>query len=158
MPGTMYLPFYYLKELKYSSGFNYPFLDSPLSFDPPHAYILGLSTSYFSSNFNLMSILYFIPLIMLIIYLCKFRTEENFVKSYILNNKIDKTFDKCLYVMLFNFIFLVNSSMMFFKFGDTTDTASWALSIVFLVYSLVMMLLLRVFFSCSYRFRKLFKI
>ena len=65
-PGYMYLPFYCLYGLKFSTGFNYLF-EGPSRLSDPQLYTFDLNAEYFSSNFNFNLIFCLIPFIGILI-------------------------------------------------------------------------------------------
>ncbi len=67
--GTLELPFFALKGLSFATGYNLPLADmnfQTLSQNPPQSFALGFDPRTFSSNFNLMTALYVLPLVAVI--------------------------------------------------------------------------------------------
>ena len=67
--GTLELPFFALKGLQYSTGYNLPLADmnfQTLDQNPPQSFALGFDPRTFSNNFNLMTALYVLPLVAVI--------------------------------------------------------------------------------------------
>ena len=66
---TLELPFFALKGLVYSTGYNLPLADlnyKELDQNPPQSFTLGFDPRTMSSNFNLMAVFYLLPLVMVI--------------------------------------------------------------------------------------------
>jgi hypothetical protein len=66
--GTMQLPYYAMRSLCFATGYNIEY-DSEYTLqsdNPPQSRAMDLDPTTFSSNFNLMTILYILPLVIVI--------------------------------------------------------------------------------------------
>ena len=70
---------------------------------------------------------------------------------------LEKAFDKALYCCFFNLSFLINSLVLFYRFGDMSSLASYILGGFSVFYTLSIFILFTIFFDYSERFRKSFK-
>jgi hypothetical protein len=128
--GSLQLPFFALKGLGYSTGYNLPLSDmnfKVLDQNPHQSFTLGFDPRTFWNNFNLMVILYVLPLIAVIPFIplkAKCVRKKSMIE---LGNKwVDLLLGEImLFCTLFNFQYLMFCLIAFYRDGrDITNYAS----------------------------------
>ena len=127
------LPYYCLANLKYSTGYHHPFVASTPTDMPPHIDTFGLSPTAFYSNFNFMAILYFVPLIPLLItkILLSRHTKSERLSA---EEKVEKACYVTLYCCLGNLTYFLSCLLIYYVYGgNLSDVASQVIAITCLL-------------------------
>jgi hypothetical protein len=128
--GPLQLPFFALKGLSYSTGYNLPLSDmnfKVIEQNPPQSFTLGFDPRTFWNNFNFMTILYILPLVAVIPFIplkAKCFRKKSMIE---LGNKwVDLLLGEImLFCTLFNFQYLLFGLIAFYRDGrDITNYAS----------------------------------
>ena len=131
--GTLELPFFALKGLLYSTGYNLPLADTNYKLtdnNPPQSLILGFDTMTFSNNFNLMTILYILPLVLVVPFIpFKAKCVRKISMIEFGHKWVDLLLGEImLFSVLFNLQYLVFGLTAFYK--DGRNTANYASSMI----------------------------
>ena len=131
--GTLELPFFALKGLAYSTGYNLPLADlnyQVLDQNPPQSFALGFDPRTFSNNFNLMTVLYILPLVMVIPFIpLKAKCIRKISMIELGHKWVDLLLGEImLFCVLFNFQYLLFGMIAFYQ--DGRDTKSYASSMI----------------------------
>ena len=123
--GTLELPFFALKGLLYSTGYNLPLADTNYKLtdnNPPQSLILGFDTMTFSNNFNLMTIFYILPLVLVVPFIpLKAKCVRKISMIEFGHKWVDLLLGEImLFCVLFNFQYLVFGVIAFYKDGRNT--------------------------------------
>jgi hypothetical protein len=122
--GTIELPFFALKSLVYSTGYNIAFEGTyeQLSVDPPQSLTLGYDATTFSNNFNVMTVLYILPLVIVIPFIpLKAKCIRKLSMIELGHKWVDLLLGEIyLYGVLFNFQFFLFSLVVFYRDGRNT--------------------------------------
>lgn len=155
-PNYLHPSYYFMQGLKYSAGYNYPFYELVPSNTPPQISTFSLSNQYFLGNMNIVLLLPLIPILPLIFYLYNYKKslDPSNIEKY--EEKLDYCFDRALYCSFFNLAYLLNSLVIFYSYGETTDPGNHVVSILAIVFTLGMWVLFVAFPGSSGRFRSSF--
>ena len=131
--GTLELPLFALKGLLYSTGYNLPLADLPYTLtdnSPPQALVLGFDTRTFSHNFNLMTVLYVLPLLAVIPFIpLKAKCVRKISVIELGHKWVDLLLGEIiLFCVLFNLQYLVFGTVVFYR--DGRDTANYSSSMM----------------------------
>lgn len=115
--GTLELPFFALKGLVYSTGYNLPLADlkfQTLDQNPPQSFTLDFNPRSFTENFNLMIELYILPLIaviplILISMINLFRLGHKWITFFL--------GEIMFFCVMFNFQYLLFGMITFYQDG-----------------------------------------
>ena len=128
--GTLPLPFFALKGLQYSTGYNLPLADmnyQVLNQNPPQSFTLGFDPRTFWNNFNLMTALYILPIVAVIPFIpLKAKCVRKISLIELGNKWVDLLMGEIiLFSVLFNFQYLMFGLIAFYRDGrDITNYAS----------------------------------
>jgi hypothetical protein len=131
--GTLELPFFALKGLQYSTGYNLPLADmnfQTLDQNPPQSFALGFDPRTFSNNFNLMTAFYILPLVAVIPFIFLKAKCIRKISMIELGHKwVDLLLGEImLFCVLFNFQYLLFSMIAFYQ--DGRDVKNYGSSMI----------------------------
>ena len=131
--GTLELPLFALKGLLYSTGYNLPATDLHYALtdtNPPQALVLGFDTRTFSGNFNLMTVLYVLPLLAVIPFIpLKAKCIRKISMIELGHKWVDLLLGEImLFCVLFNLQYLLFGTVVFYQ--DGRDTANYSSSMM----------------------------
>lgn len=119
--GTLELPFFALKSLIYSTGYNTGFEGSyqQMEVNPPQSLVLSYDTTTFSNNFNIMAVLYVLPLLIVIPFIpLKAKCIRKLTMIELGNKWVDLLLGEInLYGVLFNYQYFLFSLIVFYRDG-----------------------------------------
>ena len=123
--GTLELPFLALKGLLYSTGYNLQLADTNYQLtdnNPSQSLVLGFDAMTFSNNFNLMTILYILPLVLVVPFIpLKAKCVRKISMIEFGHKWVDLLLGEImLFCVLFNFQYLVFGVIAFYKDGRNT--------------------------------------
>lgn len=131
--GTLELPFFALKGLLYSTGYNLPLADTDYRLsdhNPPQALTLGYDVRTFSANFNLMTALYILPLVVVVPFIpLKAKCIRKISMIEMGHKWVDLLLGEImLFCVLFNFQYLLFGLVVYYQ--DGRNTANYASSMI----------------------------
>lgn len=120
--NSLDLPFFALKGLIYSAGYNLPLSDMnflTLDQNPPQSFTLGFDPRTFSNNFNMMTALYIVPLIAVIPFIfLKAKCIRRISIIEFGHKWVDLLLGEImLFCVLFNFQYLLFGMITFYQDG-----------------------------------------
>ena len=127
---TLPLPFFALKGLGYSTGYNLPLSDmnyKVLNQNPPQSFTLGFDPRTFWNNFNLMTALYVLPLVAVVPFVpLKAKCVRKISMIELGSKWVDLLLGEVMLLsVLFNFQYLMFGLIAFYRDGrDVTNYAS----------------------------------
>ncbi len=127
---TLELPFFALKGLSFATGYNLPLADmdfQTLEQNPPQSFTLGFDPRNFSSNFNLMTALYVLPLVAVIPFIpLKAKCIRKISMIELGHKWVDLLLGEImLFCVLFNWQYLLFGMIAFYRDGrDITNYGS----------------------------------
>lgn len=123
--GILELPLFALKSLVFSTGYNLPLADTTYTLnqnDPPQSFALGFDATTFSNNFNLMSLLYVLPLLFVIPFIpMKAKCIRKLSWIEMGHKWVDLLLGEImLYIVLFNLQYFLFGLIVFYQDGGNT--------------------------------------
>jgi len=122
--GTLELPLFALKSLVYSTGYNLQSWSDKTTFtltdnNPPQSLTLDFDTMTFSHNFNLMALLYLLPLIAVIPFIpMKAKCVRKLSMIELGHKWVDLLLGEImLYIVLFNLQYFLFGTIVFYQDG-----------------------------------------
>ncbi len=134
--GTLELPLFALKSLLYSTGYNIPWTEVNYSLNtnnPPQSLTLGFDVRTFSHNFNLMALLYILPLLCVIPFIpLKAKCIRKLSMIELGHKWVDLLLGEImLFIVLFNFQYFLMGLIVFYQDGRNLKDYMSSMTIVF---------------------------